>query len=91
MPYLQSAAKFSVPGNNPKNWLPDQWLGSESNDYSLTQARIEQAACLERAISENSEWIEKAAARVRMSIDIALGSVAVTGIAMLATLAMRGA
>jgi hypothetical protein len=84
-------AKFSVPGNNPKNWLPDQWLGGESCDYSLTQARIEQAACLETAIFENSVWIEKAAARVRLSIDVALGCVGVAGIAMLTTLAFRGA
>lgn len=84
-------AKFSVPGNNPKNWLPDQWLGSALGDFSLTQARIEQAACLEAAISENSKWIEKAAARVRLSIDFALGAVAVAGVAMLATLAVRGA
>ena len=42
-------ARFSVPGNNPKNWLPDQWLGRQSGDYSLIQARVEQAGNLARA------------------------------------------
>jgi len=82
-------ARFSVPGNNPKNWLPDQWLGRQSGDYSLIQARVEQAACLEAAIADNMRWIEKAGIRVRLSIDLALGAVAVAGVAMLGTLIVR--
>ena len=76
-------AKFHVPGNSPVNWLPQYWLGGEAHGFSLVQARIEQAACLELAINENQKWIEWAGARVRRSIDCMLAAVGIAGLVLL--------
>ena len=82
-------AKFHVPGNRPGNWLPDCWFDGKAHGFSLVQARLEQAACLETAIAENEQWIEWAAGRVRRSIDCMLLAVGIAGMMLLAWIAIR--
>lgn len=63
-------SKFHFPGNLPQNWLPVHWQAGKDKD--ITQARVEQAACLNSMIIENREWAEERAKRMQLSIDASL-------------------
>lgn len=74
---------YHMPGNKPGGWLPDSWMGAGLHPPTLKQARIEQAACLDEAISDNAESAKRAAKWVHRSMDFTLWAVGGAALAML--------
>jgi hypothetical protein len=71
--------KFCFPGNQPANWLPENWHGHGVSILDLKQARLEQAHTLQNQICENVEWAEKAGKLLHHSMDVAMGAVLLAG------------
>lgn len=70
---------FHFPGNRPNGWLPGNWLDGHSRGFTLQQARIEQAACLDEVIEDNAISMRMTGKRVEKSLDwsiIAIGTAA---------------
>ncbi|MBM7406927.1 MULTISPECIES: hypothetical protein [Sphingomonas] len=67
---------FDFPGNQPRNWLPENWQCHGSGEKcDARQALLEQAATLDQQIEENATLAANAGAQLRMSMDLALYSV----------------
>jgi hypothetical protein len=64
--------KFSLPGNFPENWLRENWFSHPSGPYDLSEARVEQAICLNNGIDDNANDAESHAAALKRSMDHAL-------------------
>jgi hypothetical protein len=72
-------AMFSIPGNRPNGWLPENWLASAGGDFSIKIARIEQAACIDEAIIDNDKIISRSAKTMHRSMDLTLRTVGISG------------
>lgn len=70
--------KFSLPGNLPENWLPDEW--ERGFGHNLAQARIEQARCLNDQIDDNAKWAGETAKQLSESMALALTAVMVAAL-----------
>lgn len=81
--------KFHAPGNSPTGWLPENWLDGATKGYDLTQAKIEQAACLDEAIMGNALDMDAAGARVRKSLTWSIATVGLAAMILLGTLISR--
>lgn len=66
---------FHFPGNLPENWLPDRWQGHPGCSHCLTQARLEQAVCLNNAIHRNVRWAEASGRALHRSMNLVIFSV----------------
>lgn len=62
---------FSFPGNEPENWLTTQWNFEKNSERSIKHALVEQCYTLNQAIKKNALDMEKNAAYLKQSIDIA--------------------
>ena len=82
--------KEHIPGNRPAYWLPANWMDGAKHRYSVKQAKIEQAACLDEAIAENETASGKAAKRIRWSIGGMVLTVLVASCVLGITLLRRG-
>jgi hypothetical protein len=82
-------ARFNIPGNDPGCWLPDRWTDASKGDFSLTQARIEQAYCLSDAIEQNAQLAGISAAKMHKAMDITLRTATLAGILLLAIITCR--
>jgi hypothetical protein len=80
--------KFAIPGNEPINWLPAEWRW-QNKGFSLKEARVEQACCLQEAILKNQRAARKAAELMHWSMYASAGSVAAAGLVLLLILALR--
>lgn len=74
---------FSFPGNEPKNWFPDQWHEENSKRRGIKTARIEQALVLQNKISDNIETARVNALYLRYSIEDTFFSIVFTVILIL--------
>lgn len=81
--------KFSFPGNRPKFWLPERWMGASGKDFSIKQARIEQAFCIDEGIEHNQVTMDAAARKVHWSMDLTLITTAAAAILLLGTFVAR--
>jgi hypothetical protein len=81
--------KFHVPGNRPIGWLPENWLDGATKGHNIIQARIEQAACLDEAITENALDMDFAGAKVRRSLTWSIAAVGAASLILFATLISR--
>jgi hypothetical protein len=82
--------RFNIPGNSPKGWLPENWIGAGKGDFSLRQARMEQAACLADAIADNNDLGAWAAKHLRRSLDLTLYAVGLGAAGLFLTVLHRG-
>ncbi len=75
-------ANFSFPGNQPENWLPNQWISNAAlpGDKSLERARIEQCFVLNNAINRNATDMLTNANKVKLSIDITFWTIAMAAL-----------
>jgi hypothetical protein len=71
-------SKFCFPGNLPSNWLPDEWITEGS--FDLGHARYEQALALDEMIQKNANWAERAANRLRLSMDLTATALILCGV-----------
>lgn len=71
--------KFCFPGNEPVNWLPENWMGHGKFPYDLRHARIEQAVALQNQIAANSRWADSAGKALERSLDFAMAVVVLSG------------
>ena len=71
--------KFGFVGNLPLNWCPEEWHVAPVGENDWGQARVEQAVCLQNAITQNAEWAERSGNRLKLSMDLLLFAVAYWG------------
>jgi len=81
--------EFHFPGNRPGNWLPSQWAGYGIHKLNLTQARIEQASCLETMIADNAASASSQAKLMHQSMDITIWAAAIAAIGLLTIVILR--
>jgi ABC-type multidrug transport system fused ATPase/permease subunit len=67
--------KFGFPGNEPKNWLLDQWMCGVGGPHNMAQARVEQATSLQNQIASNAAWAEEVGRKMTASLDLATAAV----------------
>lgn len=80
--------KFSIPGNEPANWLPEEWRWPDKG-FALEAARVEQASCLQECIEKNRRSAEWASRLMHWSMGVTAAAVATAGIALLLVLTCR--
>jgi hypothetical protein len=82
-------SKFGFPGNQPANWLPEEWdcVGSAKDKEQV--ARTDQARHLDACISDNRDAAEANAKEMHRSFEWALWSVVVAGFVLLAIVTHR--
>ena len=80
-------APFALPGNLPENWLPSEWETGKTRD--LTQARIEQARCLNNQINDNKILARKSVYKLISSIKIATISIILFAVSICCLLGFR--
>lgn len=68
-------SRFQFPGNEPDNWRPSQWVETNPEKRSLSQARLEQAMALQYAINTNRLIATRQAKRIRYAVWLTFGSV----------------
>jgi hypothetical protein len=79
---------FAIPGNEPENWLPENWA-SGGNDLTIKRARVEQATCLQDMLKRNAVAARTAAKRMRLSMAVSAACVAVAALLLAGTLICR--
>ena len=70
--------KFAFPGNEPENWLPENWHEKDSGNQTLKAARVEQAFVLQIKILDNIEIARQSNGDLRQSIAWSLFAVLAT-------------
>lgn len=67
---------FDFPGNQPRNWLPENWqCHGTGQECDMRQALLEQAATLDAQIADNAALAAEAGSQLRISMDLALYAV----------------
>ncbi len=59
---------FSVPGNEPSSWHPEQWRVGSAGPFSIKQARVEQAVTLQSQIGKNKRALKRNAGHMTRAI-----------------------
>jgi hypothetical protein len=83
--------KFYFPGNEPKNWVPEEWDLPEGQQPTFKRARIEQAMVLQSVISKNQAACETNARLTRAALILVFGAAAAAAASFAALLFVRGA
>ncbi len=78
--------RFCVPGNEPKNWHPDEWGVPAGPAQNITRARVEQATVLQSQIRQNAAANKAKAVAQLVGFIIAYGASIICGVALLQVL-----
>lgn len=82
-------SKFSLPGNDPECWLPEEWNCTGDEPEKLRQARIEQARDITNSIHKNREAASRRAELMHRSYDYAMAGAIIGGAGVTLTLLAR--
>jgi hypothetical protein len=75
--------RFCFPGNEPRNWHPDEWSVPPGLGQNLKQARAEQASVLQSQIGKNARANKTKAVAQLLGFVIAYGASAIAGVALI--------
>lgn len=73
---------FSIPGNEPACWHPDQWRIGSAGPFTLHQARVEQAQTLQSQVGKNKVDLASRGRVLQRAVFVAFVATSMAAIAL---------